>query len=135
MKTLTNTWQPLSEEITISRKIKFINCDTRDFHIILSTKYPTTYEDFRQKLNETDYTKYLVHKDTIISFLSDLKQKTGGDGDWRHLELQSMYWLKYIWFVRYDKENFILTTREGKFFSPEQIISEIDWTDPYIMTE
>lgn len=131
-----NEWIPLSEVSTIPEEVQFINCDTRDFHVFLSTEIPNEYTK-EIAVNADD--KYLVSIEDMIEWISDLKKKTGGDGDWRHIELKNGHggdrWLKYVWFVRVTWTHFVMMTRTCDLLEMDKILEEIDWSNPYLITE
>lgn len=131
-----NEWIPLSEVSTIPENVQFINCDTRDFHVFLSTEIPNEY--IAEIVTDVD-AKYLIATEDIIEWIDDLKKKTGGDGDWRHIELKDGHggdcWLKYIWFVRVTWTHFAMMSRTYNLLETDKILEEIDWSNPYIMTE
>ena len=127
-----NTWQPLCNVSSIPNEVKFINCDTRDFNISMWTDHSIDISQF-YKLKQ--YSDAVINKDQIISFLNDLMDRTGGIGDWRHIELKSKEWLKYIWFIRIDNDNFLVMTRNCTLINMTNILNKIDWSNPYIMAE
>ena len=136
MDTVLNTWTSFDPSMEITDEVSFINVDTRDFHWLLGTEIP--YEYLKEiAINADD--KYLISKKDMIKWINDLKEKTGGDGDWRHIELKDGHggdcWLKYVWFVRATQTHFVMMTRTGNLLEMDKILEEIDWSNPYIMTE
>lgn len=127
-----NTWQPLCNASLIPNEVKFINCDTRDFNISMWTDHSIDISQFH-KLKR--YSDAIINKDQIIPFLNDLMDRTGGIGDWRHIQLKSNEWLKYIWFIRIDNDNFLVMTRNCTLINMTNILNKIDWSNPYIMAE
>lgn len=129
-------WMHLDSSTEISEEVGFINVDTRDFHCYFDVKVPNEYiRDVATKAED----KYLISEEKIIDWILDLKKKTGGDGDWRHIELKNEHegdqWLKYIWFVRVSDTHFVMMTRDCNLLEIDKILEEIDWSNPYIMTE
>lgn len=127
-----NTWMPLCKANNIPDEVKFINCDTRDFNISMWSDHNI---DISQMSKSPQYLDAIINKDQIIPFLNDLMNRTGGIGDWRHIELKSKEWLKYIWFVRIDDNNFLVMTRNRTLIDITHVFDKIDWSNPYIMTE
>lgn len=128
-----NEWIPLSEVSYIPQNIKFINCDTRDFHVFLSTEPNSNAEYILADV--TKNSKYCIKEYSILALLKHLQDITGGEGEWRHIELKNKKWLKYIWFIRYDDLHFVVSTREGELLDPDKIEEMIDFSNPYLMTE
>lgn len=129
-------WMNLDLSTQISEEVGFINVDTRDFHYYFDVKVPNEYiRDVATKAED----KYLISEKKIIDWILDLKQKTGGDGDWRHIELKTGHggdrWLKYIWFVRVTWTHFVMMTHTGDLLEMDKILDEIDWSNPYLMAE
>lgn len=129
-------WMHLDSSTKISEEVGFINVDTRDFHCYFDANTPNEYiRDIATKAVD----KYLISEEKIIDWILDLKQKTGGNGDWRHIELKNDHggdrWLKYIWFVRVSDIHFVMMTRAGALLEMDKILDEIDWSNPYIMAE
>lgn len=122
------TWIPLESSMIIPDEVKFINCDTRDFNLSAWTEYP----DRKHFKGESDD---FICKHQIIPQLNKLKEETGGDGEWRHIELKNGSWLKYIWFMRIEDDKFIMATQEGQILNHETLFDMIDWSNPYIKTE
>lgn len=130
---ILNNWVPFTgTERNFPDEVSFINVDTRDFGWIISTDIPNSYaKDIAvQASNE-----YLVTEEEMIELIKDLKEKTGGNGEWRHIELKSKYWLKYIWFVRVAQDHYAMMTRECDLLEPGKMLELIDWSNPYLMTE
>lgn len=127
-----NEWIPLSEVSIIPEKVQFINCDTRDFHVFLSTEPSSIKEIFTDITKNSDY---CIKEYFIFDFLKKLQKITGGEGEWRHIELKNKKWLKYIWFTRCDDFHFVVSTREGELLEPDKIEEMIDFSNPYVMTE
>lgn len=128
-----NDWIPLSEVSYISQNVQFINCDTRDFHVFLSTEPNSNTEHILADI--TKDSKYCIKEYSIRALLKDLYKITGGEGDWRHIQLKDHRWLKYIWFTRYDDLHFVVSTREGELLDPDKIEEMIDFSNPYLITE
>lgn len=128
-----NEWIPLSEVSTIPEEIQFINCDTRDFHVFLSTEPNSNTAHILA--DTTKDSKYCIKEYFIRALLKSLYKITGGEGDWRHIQLKDHRWLKYIWFTRYDDLHFVVSTREGELLEPDKIEEMIDFSNPYLMTE
>lgn len=129
-------WMNLDPSTVIPEEVGFINVDTRDFHCYFDVEFPNEYiGEIATKVED----KYRISKEKIIDWVLDLKKKTGGDGDWRHIELKNEHggdrWLKYIWFVRVTQTHFVMMTRTGDLLEMDKILDEIDWSNPYIMTE
>lgn len=80
MDTVLNTWTSFDPSMEITDEVSFISVDTRDFHWLLETETPSEYTK-ETAMNADD--KYLVSMEDMIEWISDLKKKTGGDGDWR----------------------------------------------------
>jgi hypothetical protein len=127
-----NEWIPLSEVSTIPEEVQFINCDTRDFHVLLSTEPCGRQEIFADITKDSDY---CIKEYSILALLKQLQKITGGEGDWRHIELKNKKWLKYIWFIRHDDLHFVVATREGELLDPDKIEEMIDFSNPYLITE
>jgi hypothetical protein len=127
-----NEWIPLSEVSYIPQNVKFINCDTRDFHVFLSTEPNSIQEIFADITKDSDY---CIKEYSILAFLKHLHKITGGEGEWRHIQLKDYRWLKYIWFTKYDDLHFVVSTREGKMLEPDKIEEMIDFSNPYVITE
>lgn len=118
----------LKEEIP--DEVTFINVDTRDFHCFLST------EPLKTSVYNHAPEKYHVFVDFLLEIMNDLKEKTGGDGEWRHIELKNGDWLKYIWFIRISKTHFVMCTQNGKtYIDPLELMDSINWDNPYIYTK
>lgn len=136
MDTVLNTWTSFDPSMEITDEVSFISVDTRDFHWLLETETPNEYTK-EIAMNADD--KYLVSMEDMIEWIDDLKKKTGGDGEWRHIELKNGHggdrWLKYIWFVRVTWTHFVMMTRTCDLLEMDKISDEIDWSNPYIMTE
>ena len=133
---MIDRWVKFDPSMEITDEVSFINVDTRDFHWLLGTEIP--YEYLKEiAINADD--KYLISKKDMIKWINDLKEKTGGDGDWRHIELKDGHggdcWLKYVWFVRVTWTHFVMMTRTGNLLEMDKILEEIDWSNPYTMTE
>lgn len=126
-----NEWIPLIP--TIPEDVQFINCDTRDFHVFLSTEPNSNSEHILTDI--TKDSKYCIKEYSILALLKHLKDITGGEGDWRHIQLKDHRWLKYIWFTRYDDLHFVVSTREGELLEPNKIEEMIDFSNPYLITE
>ena len=127
-----NEWIPLRKMTAIPKEVQFINCDTRDFHIFLSTEPSSIQEQILANITKnTDRCLYYL----IPQILKHLQDITGGEGDWRHIELKNKKWLKYIWFIRHDDLHFVVATREGELLDPDKIEEMIDFSNPYLMTE
>lgn len=133
---MIDKWIKFDPSMEITDEVSFINVDTRDFNWFLSKETPNNYT-YEIAINADD--KYLVSKDDMIEWIGDLKKKTGGDGDWRHIELKNGHggdrWLKYVWFVRVSDTHFVMMTRTRNLLEMDKILGEIDWSNPYIMTE
>lgn len=133
---MIDKWIKFDPSMEITEEVSFINVDTRDFNWFLSKETPNNYT-YEIATNADD--KYLVSKDDMIEWIGDLKKKTGGDGDWRHIELKNDHggdrWLKYVWFVRVSDTHFVMMTRTRNLLEMGKILEEIDWSNPYIMTE
>ena len=133
---MIDRWIKFDPSMEITDEVSFINVDTRDFHWLLGTEIPYTYLK-EIAINADD--KYLISKKDMIKWINDLKEKTGGDGDWRHIELKDGHggdcWLKYVWFVRVTWTHFVMMTRTGNLLEMDKILEEIDWSNPYTMTE
>lgn len=127
-----NEWIPLSEVSHIPQNVKFINCDTRDFHVFLSTEPNSIQEIFVDITKDSDY---CIKADSIFKLLEKFQKITGGEGEWRHIQLKDHRWLKYIWFTRYDDFHFVVSTREGELLEPDKIEEMIDFSNPYLITE
>lgn len=136
MDTVLNTWTSFDHSTEITDEVSFISVDTRDFHWLLETETPNEYAK-ETAMNADD--KYLVSIEDMIKWIGDLKKKTGGDGNWRHIELKNGHggdrWLKYVWFVRVTWTHFVMMTRTCDLLEMDKISDEIDWSNPYIMTE
>lgn len=136
MDTILNTWTSFDPSTEITDEVSFIGVDTRDFHWLLGTEMPNEYTK-ETAMNADD--KYLVSKEDMIEWIKGLKEKTGGDGDWRHIELKDGHggdrWLKYVWFIRVTWTHFVMMTRTCNLLEMDKILDEIDWSNPYIMTE
>lgn len=136
MDTVLSTWTSFDPSMEITDEVSFISVDTRDFHWLLEKETPNGYTK-EIAVNADD--KYLVSMEDMIEWISDLKKKTGGDGDWRHIELKNGHggdrWLKYVWFVRVSWTHFVMMTRTCDLLEMDKILEEIDWSNPYIMTE
>jgi hypothetical protein len=128
-----NEWIPLSEVSTIPEEVQFINCDTRDFHVFLSTEPNSNTESILTNIDEDS--KYCIRNYSVFALLRYLQDITGGEGEWRHIQLKDHRWLKYIWFTRYDDFHFVVSTREGELLEPDKIEEMIDFSNPYLMTE
>lgn len=128
-----NEWIPLSEVSTIPEEVQFINCDTRDFHVFLSTEPSSIQEQILVDVNEDS--KYCIRNYSVFALLRYLQDITGGEGEWRHIQLKDHRWLKYIWFTRYDDFHFVVSTREGGMLEPDKIEEMIDFSNPYLITE
>lgn len=134
-----NEWVKIPTEIDevtglikedIPNEVTFINVDTRDFHCFLSTK------PLQTSVYKCAPEKYHVFIDMVFELMNDLKERTGGDGEWRHIELKRGGWLKYIWFIRISKTHFVMCTRDGKtYIDPLELIDSINWDNPYVKTE
>lgn len=133
---MIDRWIKFDPSMEITNEVSFINVDTRDFHWFLGKDMPNEYTE-EIAINADD--KYLVSKEKMIDWINDLKMKTGGDGDWRHIELKDGHggdrWLKYVWFVRVSNTHFAVMTRGCSLLEIDKILEEIDWSNPYIMTE
>ena len=127
-----NTWMPLSNADNIPSEVKFINCDTRDFNVFLSTK-PSSLQEILADI--TKNSDYCIKEYSILALLKHLQDIAGGEGDWRYIQLKNQKWLKYIWFIRYDDLHFVTVTREGALLEPNKIEEMIDFSNPYLMTE
>lgn len=127
-----NEWIPLSEVSIIPENVQFINCDTRDFHVFLSTKPSSLQEIIADITKNSDY---CIKEYSIRALLKHLQDITGGEGEWRHIQLKDDRWLKYIWFIRYDDLHFVVSTREGELLEPDKIEEIIDFSNPYLITE
>ena len=128
-----NEWIPLSKVSTIPEEVQFINCDTRDFHVFLSTEPSSIQEQILVDVNEDS--KYCIRNYSVFALLRYLQDITGGEGEWRHIQLKDHRWLKYIWFTRYDDFHFVVSTREGGMLEPDKIEEMIDFSNPYLITE
>lgn len=128
-----NEWIPLSEVSIIPEEVQFINCDTRDFHVFLSTEPNSNTEHILTDI--TKDSKHCIKEYSILALLKHLQEITGGEGDWRHIQLKDHRWLKYIWFTRYDGFHFVVSTREGGMLEPDKIEEMIDFSNPYVITE
>lgn len=136
MDTVLNTWVSFDPSMEITDEVSFINVDTRDFYWLLETETPNEYTK-EIAMNADD--KYLISKEDMIEWIGGLKKKTGGDGDWRYIELKDVHggdcWLKYVWFVRVTQTHFVMMTRACNLLEMDKILQEIDRSNPYIMTE
>lgn len=128
-----NEWIPLSEVSYIPENVNFINCDTRDFHVILSTTPRNLIEHVTA--NVIKDSKYCIKEYFIKGLLKSLYEITGGEGEWRHIQLKDDRWLKYIWFTRYDNLHFVVSTGNGEMLEPDKIEEMIDFSNPYLITE
>lgn len=133
---MIDKWLKFDPSMEITDEVSFINVDTRDFHCFLSTETPNKYTE-EIAVNADD--KYLISKEDMIGWIGDLKEKTGGDGDWRHIELKDGRggdrWLKYVWFVRVSATHFVMMTQTYNLLEMDKILENIDWSNPYVMTE
>ena len=127
-----NEWIPLRKMTAIPKEVQFINCDTRDFHVFLSTE-PSSIQEILADI--TKNSDYCIKEYSILALLKHLQEITGGEGDWRHIELKNKKWLKYIWFIRHDDLHFVVATREGELLDPDKIEEMIDFSNPYLITE
>ena len=123
-----NKWIDFSVNYEIPKEVEFINCDTRDFGCYFSTEK-------NSKANEI--IKYapdfcLVSAEFLLFVLNDIYIKSGGKGEWRHLETKDKHWVKYISFTRFNDTHFIMTTRDGeKYLSPNKLKDIINWENDY----
>lgn len=133
---MIDRWVKFDPSMEITDEVSFINVDTRDFHWLLGTEIPNEYT---KEIAVSADNKYLISKEDMIKWINDLKEKTGGDGDWRHIELKDGHggdrWLKYVWFVRVTWTHFVMMTRTGNLLEMDKIFEEIDWSNPYIMID
>ena len=120
---MNDRWVKFDPSMEITDEVSFINVDTRGFHWLLGTEIPYTYLK-EIAINAAD--KYLISKKDMIKWINDLKEKTGGDGDWRHIELKDGHggdrWLKYVWFVRVTWTHFVMMTRTGNLLEMDKIL-------------
>ena len=70
-----NEWIPLSGVSTIPEEVQFINCDTRDFHVLLSTEPNSNTELILT--NITKDSKYCIKEYSICALLKHLHKITG----------------------------------------------------------
>lgn len=133
---MIDRWVKFDPSMEITDEVSFINVDTRDFHWLLGTEIPNEYAK-EIAVNADD--KYLISTEDMIKWINDLKEKTGGDGDWRHIELKDGHggdrWLKYVWFVRVTRTHFVMMTRTCNLLEMDKILEDIDWSNPYIMID
>lgn len=122
-------WIPVSDDLNeIPEDANFFNCDTRDFHVICSNELPKgSYQEQNKDLQ--------INLLEALTLLKVLKKKSGGEGDWRHVALKTGQWLKYIHFIRTEEGMFQVYSREGNVLNPHTLTEEIDWSNPYVMTE
>ena len=122
-------WVPLTDDLNeIPEDANFFNCDTRDFHVICSEEVPQIpYQEPNKDLQ--------IDLSGALTLLKVLKKKSGGDGDWRHMTFKTGGWLKYIHFIRTEESMFQVYSREGNVLNPHTLTEEIDWSNPYVMTE
>lgn len=93
---MEDSWKPLNE-LVITPDINIIHVDTRDFH------FTTSIMEVKPS-NEA-----LIKEEEIIPFLTDLRNRSGGEVEWRLLKFEnyrdcSGAWCKYLRFYRYDKD-------------------------------
>jgi hypothetical protein len=124
-----NNWVPFTQEKqNFPDEVRFINVDTRDFGWILCTEIPSDY--VRNTTMDADE-KYLITEDGLIDLIKDLKEKTGGEGEWRHLCYKDGSWLKYIWFIRASDTEFAVYDRYKGFINPNTLKDELDFDNEY----
>lgn len=125
-----NEWLSLNVEIP-DETVKFINCDTRDFHWIWCEETPDNNIDFSFVPEEC-----LVDQKSIYFILNSIEIRTGGKGNWRHLEMVDGSWLKYIWFIRFDETRFAMVSGDPNdhCWLPRNFDKRINWSNPYVKT-
>lgn len=112
-----NEWKYIDEYEHLP-DCQFINCDTRDFHIICS---PKVSDEIKRNIEKTNgygnKSDCLFTRDEILKVLKDLETKSGGKGEWRKFFIGNINWLKYIWFIKWDKDKYLASTRDCKILS------------------
>lgn len=84
-----NEWIPLSKVSTIPEEVQFINCDTRDFHVFLSTEPSSIQEQIIAKVNKNIVSLAHVfgYGGSIPSAGTNFSDKWNRFGTWQHLEI------------------------------------------------
>lgn len=136
---ILNNWTPFEPGFIVFDEVNFISVDTRDFHVLCVTDeiYNLTsgpmcaYENFMHRSNEFKrlHSTSAESLPFLIQFLFD---KTGGEGDWRHLTYKkSGRWLKYIWFIRINETEFAVCDSERNFIDPTKLKDILDFDNEY----
>lgn len=137
-----NNWTDFVIGTTIPAEVNFINLDTRDFQWFLSTFDLDEMDEVQNAYNyfmmQSDDFKRR-HSTTMesLSFLVQfLYERTGGEGDWRHLcYKKSGGWLKYIWFIRVNENEFAVYDRDRTFIDPTTLKDILDFDSEYAQAD
>lgn len=115
-ETKLNVWYECKlQELCIPDNVTSIHCDTRDFGVIMTDRETTKEADGQAYCmlhsGEIDE-RFLMKRDEIIPWLMHIEAISGGRGDWRCLNFDTIEtrlgWLKYIRMYRYNDDMFLV---------------------------
>lgn len=115
-----NDWIYIDDVKEIPSDVMSIHCDTRDFHVVLSSDKVTKENEFSYKLiNQKSWKVCSVsEQNEIIPWLKSLEKMSGGKAEWRCLNFSSVQtrtgWLKYIRCYRIDYNMFVVCDNESR---------------------
>ena len=98
------------DNFEINPNYSIISCDTRDFHLIGDIQFESNsiFKKFTNRIKKEN----LINKKDILKWLKDVEPASGGKHNWRYLNVNltnCRNWrLKYIRFVKYDKDRYIV---------------------------
>lgn len=98
------------------------HCDTRDFYMVTYDTISQPWKVLNKflKKNRIIVEQCSFNKDKIIPLLKSLETASGGEGDWRHLVLDSIdhWWIKYIRFQRLSNGQYFCFTDSADTIIP-----------------
>lgn len=124
-----NEWKYIDEYESLPNT-DFIHCDTRDFHIICVNNKGYKREtrlELKRINTQSMFSDCLFTKDEILKILKDLENRSGGKGNWRHIQIDDIHWLKYIRFIKWNDDKYLAYANDDcKILSHELLESSIN---------
>lgn len=123
-KTVLIDWKAVTRLKVIPEDTKFINVDTRDFHLAAWNHDEFESCNFKElQALSPDKSGAMIKRSDIIKLIKDVKKHAGEEGVWRHIHSSFAFcdrgevWLKYIHFLHAYDDMYIcyFGNRPGEF--------------------
>ena len=106
-------WISIDDVKEIPSTVTSIPCNTRNFHVLLSTDKITKENQAYELIHRRGWNVCLLEEgESVISWLKGLETMSGGKAEWRCLNFKGVPtktgWLKYIRMFRIDEKMFIV---------------------------